>query len=126
MKAIRFTSCLGSLTAFSVFVCEPATLHGQGSLTPPGSPAPTMKTLDQIEPRIPIDTVPIIITNPGSYYLTTNLLAPPATSGVTLRTNDIALDLNGFALVGGGSAGNGVATPLNLANLVFRNGAILI
>jgi hypothetical protein len=25
---------------------------GQGSLTPPGAPAPTMKTLQQIEPRI--------------------------------------------------------------------------
>jgi hypothetical protein len=27
----------------------------QGSLTPPGTPAPTMKTLEQIEPRTPVD-----------------------------------------------------------------------
>jgi hypothetical protein len=50
-----------------------------GPLDPPGGPvAPTMKSLDQVEPRIPInaetcpgddDSVFRIVT-PGSYYLT--------------------------------------------------------
>ena len=45
----------------------------QGPLTPPGAPAPTMKTLAQVEPRIAITNVPFTINRPGSYYLTTNL-----------------------------------------------------
>jgi hypothetical protein len=40
----------------------------QGSLTPPpGAPAPTMKTLDQIEARTPISSAPFTISAPGSY-----------------------------------------------------------
>jgi hypothetical protein len=41
------------------------TLHAQGSLTPPGAPAPTMKTLAQIEPRTPISSAPFTITVSG-------------------------------------------------------------
>ncbi len=46
---------------------------GQGSLTPPGAPAPTMRSLDQIEPRTPISTLPFTITTGGHYYLTKSL-----------------------------------------------------
>jgi hypothetical protein len=52
----------------------------QGSLTPPGAPAPFMKALDEVEPRIniqrTINPLPndanyhLIIGAPGSYYLT--------------------------------------------------------
>jgi len=40
--------------------------YGQGSLTPPGTPAPTMKTLAQIEPRTPISFLPVTLSQPGS------------------------------------------------------------
>lgn len=43
---------------------------GQGSLTPPGAPAPTMRTLDQVEPRTPISALPYVISKSGSYYVT--------------------------------------------------------
>jgi len=39
----------------------------QGSLPPPGAPAPTMKTLDQIEPHVPVSAAPFTITTPGYY-----------------------------------------------------------
>ena len=38
----------------SSFILHPSSLLAQGSLTPPGAPAPTMKTLAQIDPRTPI------------------------------------------------------------------------
>jgi hypothetical protein len=45
------------LTLVSAFSLQPsALLYAQGSLTPPGAPAATMKTLAQIEPRTPINT----------------------------------------------------------------------
>jgi hypothetical protein len=49
-----------------------STCSAQGSLTPPGAPAPAMKTLAQIEPRTPIASAPFTISAPGSYYLTTH------------------------------------------------------
>src|SRR6267142_7145346 len=82
---------------FAVFVIAAlATLFAQGALTPPGAPAPTMKTLAQIEPRTPI-SAPLVITQPGSYYLTTNL---SVTSGdaIIINTNQVTLDLNGFTI----------------------------
>src|ERR1039458_5339386 len=69
----------------------------QGSLTPPGAPAPTMLTLSQIEPRTPITSVPYTISIPGSYYLTTNITATTSNS-IVINTNGVTLDLSGFTI----------------------------
>jgi hypothetical protein len=51
-----------ALALLASCILNPASLSAQGSLTPPGAPAPTMKTLTQIEPRTPISSLPFTIS----------------------------------------------------------------
>ena len=113
------------LTLLLVFSRQPSAFS-QGSLTPPGPPAPTMKTLDQIEPRMPVSSLPVTITNPGSYYLTGNLTGIAGANGITIAANDVSLDLNGFALIGVGGSQDGIGyTGFGTqTNLTVRNGTI--
>src|SRR5215469_17495774 len=97
----------------------------QGTLSPPGAPAPTMKSLTQIEPRTPISAT-FIITNPGAYYLTTNIFAPAGLDGIDIKTNDVTLDLNGFTIfsaTNGSSAGIGISQD-TLSDITICNGHI--
>jgi hypothetical protein len=96
----------------------------QGSLTPPGAPAPTMKTLAQIEPRTPISSAPFIISSPGSYYLTTNLTGAASGYGITISANNVTVDLNGFALQGVPSSLEGIYLSGTSTNVTVRNGSI--
>ena len=103
-----------TVLALSTLNSQLSTAFAQGSLTPPGAPAPTMKSADQIysklDPRTPISSAPFIITNSGSYYLTCNLTVSSG-DAIDINTNGVTLDLNGFiissttAIVGGGCNG---------------------
>lgn len=110
---------------FSTLDAQLSTASAQGTLTPPGAPAPTMKSLDQIEPRTPISSAPFTITNPGSYYLTTNITV---TSGdaITIATNGVTLDLNGFTIssTAPSAAGYGILLNGGLRNIKLANGFI--
>ncbi|HVM48173.1 MAG TPA: right-handed parallel beta-helix repeat-containing protein, partial [Candidatus Acidoferrum sp.] len=101
-----------------------STLFAQGSLTPPGAPAPTMKSLDQVEPRTPISSVPFTIASPGSYYVTTNLTGASGLSGITISNNNVTLDLNGFALLGVPGSLYAVAFASSQTNVTVRNGTM--
>ena len=111
--------CLAAVRGFS-----------QGSLTPPGAPAPTMKTLDQLgqmEPRTPIAAIPLNITRSGSYYLASNLVyraSPQELPGILVSADDVTIDLNGFTLAGGDSAQHGIYQADDRRNLTVRNGKV--
>jgi parallel beta-helix repeat protein len=95
----------------------------QGSLTPPGAPAPTMKTLAQIEPRTPISSLPFTISNPGSYYVTTNLTYTGSGNGISITASNVTLDLNGFILQGTPNSSDGILVTGGV-NVAIRNGAL--
>ena len=102
-----------------------STARAQGSLTPPGAPAPTMKTLAQVEPRAPIAAAPFTISQPGSYYLTTNLTVSSG-DAITIATNGVTLDLNGFTIRSTAASATGYGIKLNstLRNITIANGFI--
>jgi hypothetical protein len=105
-----------------LFIVPP--LFAQGSLTPSGAPAPTMKTLAQVEPRTPISAAPYTITNSGSYYLTAVLTGIAATNGITIQANDVTIDLNGFSLVGVPGSLSGIAVTGSRTNISIIKGVI--
>src|SRR5665213_1271543 len=99
----------------------------QGVLTPPGAPAPTMKSLDQIEARTPITNTAslVIITQPGSYYLTHNLTVSSG-DGIDINVSGVTLDLNGFTISStvASATGSGILLGSALSDLTICNGHI--
>src|SRR4051812_5160732 len=104
---------------------------GQGSLTPPGAPAPMFKTLSQVEPRFPIADYQTNLTMSGSYYLVTNLFSGTnLNDAINIRTNvrDITIDLNGFSIINTNGAGGSAPVGVRISeatNIVIRNGHIV-
>ena len=99
----------------------------QGSLTPPGAPAPAMKTMAQVEPRTPISSAPYYITQPGSYYLTTNITATG--HGIIIQADRVTVDLMGFSLLGSrGASSCGISLTASsnaaLHDVVVRGGTV--
>ena len=98
----------------------------QGNLIPLGAPAPTMKSLDQIEARQPISSAPFTISQSGSYYLTTNLTVSSG-NAINIAANGVKLDLNGFTIRSVAPTASGTAIQLggSLHDVVIANGFIV-
>jgi hypothetical protein len=113
---MKTRSCLARIARVLAFLLalnfRLSTALAQGSLTPPGAPAPTMKSLTQIEPRTPISAAPFNITSPGSYYLTTNIVAGTGYA-ISIATNYVTLDLNGFTISSADPGNSGIAIWLS-------------
>ncbi len=127
MKTTRIIKFhIAALTLLSSINPQLSTVFAQGSLTPPGAPAPTMKTLAQIEPRTPIASAPYTISASGSYYLTTNLSVSTG-DAITIATNGVTLDLGGFTIssTAASATGCGILVNSGLRNLAILNGFIM-
>lgn len=92
-----------SLIALAAFSSVHA--FAQGALTPSGPPAPSMKSLAQVEPRTPVNstttpgnaTSAYVIAQPGSYYLEGNI-AVSTVNAISITASDVTLDLGGFTI----------------------------
>lgn len=118
-KGRKSASWMPGLAAF--LLLSHCTAFAQGSLTPPGAPAPTMRTLPEIEPRTPISSLPFAISNSGAYYLAGNLTG---TDGIYITTDNVDLDLHGFTLNGPGSSGSGISVSGSQQNVTIHDGIV--
>ena len=114
-KVVATVLALAGLLVFSLFAVG-------GSLEPSGPPGPTMKTLDEVEPRIPISSLPYTISNSGSYYITGDLTATG--TGITVNADNVTIDLMGFSLIGPGSGTNYGIYMNGRSNVEIRNGTV--
>jgi hypothetical protein len=120
----------------------PALCFAQGALTPPGAPAPTMKSLAELdasltaigarsESRLALNATNTpgdvnhlaIISQPGSYYLASNLVCTTERVAVLVTAPDVTLDLNGFAILNDEKRDAAVACT-STGNFRIRNGSI--
>lgn len=130
MGSQQIAKCLFVGALIFVLISQSTECLAQGSLSPSGSPAPTMKSLDQLdaklEKRTPITALPFNITTSGSFYLTTTLTGQPGTNGITISADNVTIDLNGFSIVGVGGSLNGIQViGLNgHRNLAIHNGSV--
>ncbi len=100
-----------------------------GDLEPPGPPAPTMKPLNDIEPRqgIHSDMIPMTIPESGSFYLMGDIqVTDSAMSAITIDSDDVTIDLNGFSIKGPGTGtGNGIQIINGQHyNIEIKNGTV--
>lgn len=110
--------------------CPFSAAFAQGSLTPPGAPAPSMKSMADLEPRIPIQsltgdaTSQYLITQPGNYYLTGNLVGVASKSVIAIDADGVTIDLGGHALIGLPTSFSGVELRNNHSQITVENGSI--
>ena len=125
---------LAPLVSFAL-LAFPALASAQGTLTPPSAaPAPSMRSLDQIEPRRPLgtpnqlNTATLVISAPGSYVLQGNVTVA-AGDAIQIRADDVTLNLNGFTIAStaGTAEGCGIrlgGTTATARRARLRNGRI--
>lgn len=139
MHILRSSHILSRILFLSALVCAglPTAAIAQGSLTPPGAPGPTMKTLDQIFDAVAggsLTTIeaadlPMTISSPGSYIFVEAIsYGSTAADPLIVDSNNVTIDLNGFSYIGPGTGAGGSIDAIRIINgregIRVRNGTI--
>lgn len=103
-----------------------------GPLSPPPGPVtPTYKTLQEVEPRVAVQSLPgsatavFVISQPGAYYLAGNVSGVAGKHGIEITASNVSLDLNGFALIGVSGSNDGVRCAIGATTEIdIRNGTV--
>ncbi|MHC4477933.1 MAG: right-handed parallel beta-helix repeat-containing protein [Planctomycetota bacterium] len=123
----RLVVIMSALAALAVF----SLMGHAGNLEPSAPPGPTMKTLDEVEPRIPLsqETAPgdefylYVINQPGSYYLTEDTTA--TRTGIKVDADNVTIDLMGYSLIGTPAELLGFGVYMSgRSNVEIRNGTV--
>ncbi len=132
------TRQLFAVVALLIVCAAPSKIFSQGPLTPPGAPAPTMKSLSDLdahitsasEKRIDVLTLPgdatnqHIISAQGSYYLSGPLTGVSGQNGINIQNGNVKVDLNGYQLAGVPGSLNGVVLGVFHLDVEVRNGSV--
>ncbi len=111
-----------------------------GPLDPPAGPiAPTYKTLNEVEPGIPLNSANTPgdadsvyrITKPGRYYLTADVVGVAGKHGIEIESPHVTIDCKGFqirgvsgSLSGIDANGTGANSPTSAPYVTLKNGVI--
>lgn len=120
IKIVASVLVLAGLVTFSV-------MSYAGNLEPSSPPGPTMKTLDEVEPRVPIHAsdLPLTITEPNSYYLVEDIqFADTSNHAITIECDDVTIDLMGYTLKGPDSGVRSGIYMNGCSNVEIRNGTV--
>ena len=131
---------IGGLAAGATLFAGRATA---GPLSPPPGPiGSTGRTVQEIydriartdvglaEPRIPVQSLPgsatalHVISQPGSYYLTGNIIGEPGKNGIEVESDFVSLDLCGYSVSGGLGTLKGIMVQGGRVGLEVVNGVI--
>jgi hypothetical protein len=129
MQNIREKLAWGLLAALGLFVVASMTgVVSGGPLDPTNPPGPT----DGVRTAgTPISSLPFAITQPGYYYVTRDLTAPPSQHGISITSDDVTIDLGGFTIRAGNSPSGNAGILVNdinglrrARNIEIRNGGL--
>jgi hypothetical protein len=124
-RNLRLRNPIAAFMMLSSIMLHPSSSPAAGSLTPPGAPAPTMKSLQEIEPRTLISSAPVTISAPSSYYLSNNITVTTGTA-ITIASSGVTLDLNGFTISSTAASPNGYGISISglVMNITILNGFV--
>ncbi|MCC5822090.1 MAG: right-handed parallel beta-helix repeat-containing protein [Planctomycetes bacterium] len=109
-----------------------ALLAGKANAGPLNPPPGPISSTPGPEPRIAINSTntpgssqsSFVISQPGSYYLESNITGLSGRSGITIASSNVTIDLNGYSLIGVPGSVHGIRNSVLISNTTIRNGAI--